>query len=68
MHKHSDKCGCGEHLVLPSSIVKPDELAGINISSEYELISQKKSALSARLRRLVMERYMRTDFNIGEGI
>jgi hypothetical protein len=55
MHNHSEHCGCG--VKIPK--VKPDELAGINIASEYELISQKKSNLSARLRKLVVERYKR---------
>ena len=34
-----------------------DDLEGINIEKEMELIKQKKSKLSARLRRVVEYRY-----------
>lgn len=34
-----------------------DELAGVDIDKEYELIQSKKSTLSARLRRVVEHRY-----------
>jgi hypothetical protein len=33
-----------------------DPLKGIDIDKEYELIKQKKSTLSARLRRIVVRR------------
>lgn len=34
-----------------------DPLKGVNIEFEYKLIQQKKSSLSARLRRIVVYRY-----------
>ena len=37
--------------------LKPDELAGVDIQKEYELIKRKKSMLSARLRREVVARW-----------
>lgn len=36
-----------------------DRLEGINLAREYELIKQKKSGLSANLRRQVVIRYER---------
>ncbi|MGL6014683.1 MAG: hypothetical protein ACRCZU_01120 [Selenomonadaceae bacterium] len=37
--------------------IKSDPLEGIDIEKEYELIMNKKSGLSARLRSMVLYRY-----------
>lgn len=51
MHIHSAQCG---HGISKNEL---DKLANINIPVEYELIKQKKSNLSASLRKLVVEKY-----------
>jgi hypothetical protein len=44
-------------LFMDKSYPIKDELAYIEIPKEYELIKQKKSSLSARLRKEVIRRY-----------
>ena len=39
------------------SALHPDPLKGIDIKKEYQLIQQKKSNLSANLRKMVVTRY-----------
>jgi len=50
-----------ETIIMASMLAQeddiPDELAHINIMDEYELIKQKKSNLSARLRKMVQARH-----------
>ena len=65
MHNHSSNCGCILALTLGQmnklrNKNGPDKLANINISVEYELIKQKKSNLSANLRKLVVEKFEKT--------
>lgn len=43
-----------------------DELAGIDLASEYALIKEKKSQLSRRLRNMVVYRYEKSQKSNGE--
>ena len=59
------KNGFGTFLMMVASMgafsnnvmKRSDELDGIDIAAEYELIQQKKSRLSRRLRDMVCRRY-----------
>ncbi len=46
---------------------KDDPLEGIDLKEEYKLIMEKKSNLSANLRKLVVYRYEKENVTKGEG-
>ena len=48
--------------LLGANSLSTDELDGVDIKVEYDLIQRKQSNLSARLRRLVVSRFERGDY------
>jgi hypothetical protein len=52
-------CGWSLHSPLMPRMRIHNELKGVDVESEYKLIMQKKSKLSARLRREVIRKYER---------